>query len=322
MADPAVRIVTLTVTEKGYCHEPATGALNPAHPDIVHDLAHPTRRARRPASSSARCAAAGGGAPRRSPCSAATTCPRTAAWCAAWCSSSPRRDRPGARRLDRRRGRLPLHDGRPHRAGDQARGHRPARRAAPACSTSRRSCTSRSGSGWSRTASSTAPGPTSAPAGVELVADVTPFEHDEAAHAERHPFGARLSRLSRRPRDDRRHRRRPGLRRASSATSGRRRSSRRSRRRRASTSPPMPRRCFARYANPAIRHRTWQIAMDGSQKLPQRILGTLADNRAAGRPAPGLDARGRRLDALRRRDGRSGARRSTCATRSPTGCGR
>jgi hypothetical protein len=45
---------------------------------------------------------------------------------------------------------------------------------------------------------------------------------------------------------------------------------------------------FARYANPAIRHRTWQIAMDGSQKLPQRILATLAGNRAAGRPSPGL----------------------------------
>ena len=44
----------------------------------------------------------------------------------------------------------------------------------------------------------------------------------------------------------------------------------------------------ARYANPAIRHRTWQIAMDGSQKLPQRILGTIAENRAAGRPSPGL----------------------------------
>jgi fructuronate reductase len=43
-----------------------------------------------------------------------------------------------------------------------------------------------------------------------------------------------------------------------------------------------------RYANPAIRHRTWQIAMDGSQKLPQRVLGTLADNRAAGRASPGL----------------------------------
>lgn len=32
-----------------------------------------------------------------------------------------------------------------------------------------------------------------------------------------------------------------------------------------------------RYQNPAIQHRTWQIAMDGSQKLPQRILGTIAD---------------------------------------------
>ena len=44
----------------------------------------------------------------------------------------------------------------------------------------------------------------------------------------------------------------------------------------------------ARYANPAIRHRTWQIAMDGSQKLPQRILGTIAEGRAAGRAVPGL----------------------------------
>jgi len=39
MADPMVQIVSLTVTEKGYCHEPATGRLNMAHPDIVHDLA-------------------------------------------------------------------------------------------------------------------------------------------------------------------------------------------------------------------------------------------------------------------------------------------
>jgi fructuronate reductase len=44
----------------------------------------------------------------------------------------------------------------------------------------------------------------------------------------------------------------------------------------------------ARYANPAIRHRTWQIAMDGSQKLPQRLLGTLSENLAAGRASPGL----------------------------------
>ncbi|MBV0912218.1 mannitol dehydrogenase family protein [Anianabacter salinae] len=45
---------------------------------------------------------------------------------------------------------------------------------------------------------------------------------------------------------------------------------------------------LARYANPAIRHRTWQIAMDGSQKLPQRLLGTLRDNLAAARASPAL----------------------------------
>ena len=45
---------------------------------------------------------------------------------------------------------------------------------------------------------------------------------------------------------------------------------------------------FERYTNPAIRHRTWQIAMDGSQKLPQRILGTLRENMAEGRKTDGL----------------------------------
>ena len=37
-----------------------------------------------------------------------------------------------------------------------------------------------------------------------------------------------------------------------------------------------------RFANPALRHRTLQIAMDGSQKLPQRLLGTVLDRRSAG----------------------------------------
>lgn len=41
-----------------------------------------------------------------------------------------------------------------------------------------------------------------------------------------------------------------------------------------------------RYLNPAIRHRTWQIAMDGSQKLPQRLLGTITENLTAGRDIP------------------------------------
>lgn len=41
MAANATRIVSLTVTEKGYCHDPATGRLNFAHPDIGHDLQNP-----------------------------------------------------------------------------------------------------------------------------------------------------------------------------------------------------------------------------------------------------------------------------------------
>ena len=41
MADPRVSLVTLTVTEKGYCHLPATGRLDAAHPAVMHDLASP-----------------------------------------------------------------------------------------------------------------------------------------------------------------------------------------------------------------------------------------------------------------------------------------
>jgi fructuronate reductase len=37
-----------------------------------------------------------------------------------------------------------------------------------------------------------------------------------------------------------------------------------------------------RFGNPALRHRTLQIAMDGSQKLPQRLLGTIRERRYAG----------------------------------------
>jgi fructuronate reductase len=37
-----------------------------------------------------------------------------------------------------------------------------------------------------------------------------------------------------------------------------------------------------RFANPAIGHRTVQVAMDGTQKLPQRVLHTILERRAAG----------------------------------------
>jgi fructuronate reductase len=65
-----------------------------------------------------------------------------------------------------------------------------------------------------------------------------------------------------------------------------------------------------RFRNPALRHRTWQIAMDGSQKLPQRLLGSIRDrlHAEAGydrlalgvaawmRYARGLDEAGRPID--------------------------
>jgi fructuronate reductase len=39
-----------------------------------------------------------------------------------------------------------------------------------------------------------------------------------------------------------------------------------------------------RFRNPALQHRTWQIAMDGSQKLPQRLLETIRGRLAKGQP--------------------------------------
>lgn len=40
------------------------------------------------------------------------------------------------------------------------------------------------------------------------------------------------------------------------------------------------------FANPALKHRTWQIAMDSTQKLPQRILDPLRWHLRHGSSAP------------------------------------
>jgi len=67
---------------------------------------------------------------------------------------------------------------------------------------------------------------------------------------------------------------------------------------------------LTRFRNGALHHRTWQIAMDGSQKLPQRILGPLRERLAKGllierhalvvagwmRYVTGIDERGRPID--------------------------
>ena len=41
LAAPAIKVVTLTITEKGYCCNLATKSLIEDHPDVVHDLVPP-----------------------------------------------------------------------------------------------------------------------------------------------------------------------------------------------------------------------------------------------------------------------------------------
>lgn len=45
---------------------------------------------------------------------------------------------------------------------------------------------------------------------------------------------------------------------------------------------------MARFANPGLQHRTRQIAMDGSQKLPQRLLATIAARLSRDQPIEAL----------------------------------
>ena len=76
----------------------------------------------------------------------------------------------------------------------------------------------------------------------------------------------------------------------------------------ASISPRIGTALVERFGNPALPHRTQQIAMDGSQKLPQRLLGTVRDNLAAGRSIELARARRGGVDALRERPRRVGPR--------------
>jgi mannitol 2-dehydrogenase len=82
MADPRIRIVSLTVTEGGYFVDPATGGFDAAHPDIRHDARNPDapRTAFGAMSPPLRCAVPPASGP--SPARAATTCRATAPCCA------------------------------------------------------------------------------------------------------------------------------------------------------------------------------------------------------------------------------------------------
>ena len=125
MADPRVRIVSLTVTEKGYCHDPATGASErgaPRHPARSRSAA--IRRAPRLASSSRRLrrrrAARHPAVHRADLRQPSVERPDGEA------HARPlgRASRSRSWGLRRRRARVPGDDGRPHHAGDDRRGPR------------------------------------------------------------------------------------------------------------------------------------------------------------------------------------------------------
>ena len=148
LASPEIDVVTLTVTEKGYCHKPASGVLD----------AGPSRHRPRPRQSR----------PSREACPASSLAalerrmqshgrPVTLVSCDNIPSNGgdPRQRRPGdgrqarspACRLDRRQRRLPLDHGRPHRAGDGGGRPRDGRAALRLSRPRRWSSASRSASG-------------------------------------------------------------------------------------------------------------------------------------------------------------------------------
>jgi fructuronate reductase len=284
MAHPGVRIVSLTVTEKGYCHNPATGMLNVDHPDIAHDLAHPLPQS-----------AIGFLVRALALRHAAGVAPFTVMTCDNLPENGPlvrglvldfaRRIDPALVGWIAEHGRFPAtmvdRITPATTQGDIARLAAATGRhdAAPVLHEPFRQWVIEDDFvGDAR--------PDFAAVGVQMVQDVTAFEHmklrmlngthsalaylgylsghetiaDTVANPGFNTFvrqlWAEIMPAVATP---------TGVDLAQYAAALR-----------------------ARYENPAIRHRTWQIAMDGSQKLPQRILGTLAENIAAGRASPGL----------------------------------
>jgi fructuronate reductase len=286
MADPACRIVSLTVTEKGYCHDPATGRLDAGHPDIAHDLAHPDE----PRSAIGLIVAAlqrrrGAGLPPFTVlcCDnlphngrlvaglardfAALRDDALAGWIEGSCAFP-------ATMVDRI---VPATTEADIAAAAAATGladaapvsHEPFRQwviedrfvdaARPA---------------WERV-------------GAQLVGDVAPYEHMKlrllnGAHSALAYLGYLAGRatIADAVADD-------ALRGYVTALW------------REEIIPVVPAPpgtdlhayaadLLARFANPAIRHRTWQIAMDGSQKLPQRLLSSIRERLALGAPFPRL----------------------------------
>ena len=121
-------------------------------------------------------------------------------------------------------------------------------------------------------------------AGATFVANAKPYEEDQDARAQRRAIDARASRRARRPRIHLSGRRRPVL----SALTRKMLEQ--------ETSTTLPKlagmevapyidQSMARIRNTAIRHRCHQIGTDGSQKIVQRLVDPLRERLAAGQPA-------------------------------------
>ena len=280
LADPATRIVSLTITEKGYCHTPQTGELDESHPDIVHDLSHPH-------------------APRSAPgFIIAALARRKAAGVAPFtvlsCDNLPANGVTTARILNRFAALRSPELGK-WVAGEVACPSTMVDRIVPATTDIDRAAISQALGVTDAWPVITEPftqwviedrfplgRPDFAAAGVQLVSDVVPFEHMKlrllnAAHSALAYLGylsgyetisatmadTHFAALARKVMEE------------------------------AAVTLAMPagtdlaayiKSLLERFSNPALHHRTWQIAMDGSQKLPQRLLGTVRDRLAQGLP--------------------------------------
>lgn len=281
LADPRVTVVTLTVTEKGYCHDPASGRLDFTHPDIVHDVAHPNT----PVAALGLLVAAlearrmlGAGALN-------VIC----------CDNLPRNGRvlQGlVNELAQRRGRalvdwIAMHVAFPGTMVDRIV---PATTDADIADVERRlglhdaaPVVAEPYNQWVIEDRFVAARPAWESAGATLVREIEPFEtmklrmlngsHSTMAYLgflighETIAQAARDVPLATFVEGQMRFEIAPTL-----------------------AAPPGVRiedygaELMRRFRNPALPHRTKQIAMDGSQKLPQRLLGTIRDNLAAGRP--------------------------------------
>ncbi|MBV9568045.1 MAG: mannitol dehydrogenase family protein, partial [Hyphomicrobiales bacterium] len=281
MANPAIRIVTLTVTEKGYCHDPATGELNEEHPDIRADLSMPGRprsttgflvealRRRREAGS--------------------------APFTLVSCDNLPANGQT-LRRVVTRHARLLDPDLAAFIAGEVAFPSTMVDRIVPATTDADRAEISRRlglsdawpvltepFTQWVIEDKFPQGRPRVEDYGAELVAEVAPYETMKlrllnASHSTLAYLGylagyetiaetvadESFARLVRGLMDEEMG---PTL----SLPAG-------------ADVEAYKRALIERFRNPALRHRTWQIAMDGSQKLPQRLLAGARERIAAGAP--------------------------------------